>query len=301
MSSGDLPPDAAGRLGRAAFSSGLSVPDFAACLHMGMRPVGLVQGYCVMQWSWYGAGSPYAPSVYWAATGQQGALTSYRCPHGFGYGFGAGNADHRTWGCNVEQSWVTRAWLDGYATACQRMVEEARAAGAHGVIGVVDSSAHLVDGAIREFHMLGTAVVIEGADRPDEVWTTYLAGQRLAKLVEAGFFPVSVVAAMASIRVWSVCATEILLRGGYDSWGTVQPTDEIVQVADAEMQARRSARDQVRAVLGRDVLQGAELEVGWHEISEGDFERHCTLRGTRVRRVRDAEPLPAPAPTVTLR
>ena len=47
MSSADLPPETAGRLRRPAFSSGLTVPDFAACLQMGLRPVGLVQGYCV--------------------------------------------------------------------------------------------------------------------------------------------------------------------------------------------------------------------------------------------------------------
>jgi hypothetical protein len=299
MSDADLPPEAAGRLERAAFSSGLSVPDFAACLHMGMRPVGLVQGFCVMNWSWYGAGSPYASSVYWSSSASAGTLSSYSCPHGYGYGIGS--PEHRSWGCNIEQPWVTRAWLNGYTLAYQRMVEEAHDAGAHGVVGVIDTSTHLVEGAIREFHMYGTAVVLEDSPPPPTVWTTYLAGQRLAKLVDAGFFPVSVVASMASVRVWSVCATEILLRGGYDSWNVVRPGDEIVQVADAEMQARRVARDHLKGVLGHDVLQGAEMDVGWHEISEGDFERHCTMRGTRVRRVRVAEPLPAPVPTVTLR
>jgi len=149
--------------------------------------------------------------------------------------------------------------------------------------------------------MYGTAVVVEDSEAPPTVWTTYLAGQRLAKLVEVGYFPVSVVSSMASVRVWSVCETEILLRGGYDSWGAVRPTDEIVQVADAEMQARRLARDHLRSALGHDMLQGVELDIGWHEISEGDFERQCTLKGTRVRRVRDADPLPTPVPTVNLR
>ena len=35
---------------RAPSPSGLTVPDFAACLQMGLQPVGFVQGYCVMQW-----------------------------------------------------------------------------------------------------------------------------------------------------------------------------------------------------------------------------------------------------------
>ena len=295
----DLPPEAAGRLEQGPFSSALTVPDFAACLHMGLRPVALVQGYCVMRWSWYGVGSPYSASAFWGGwgSGTMQSISTYRCPHGYYMG----NSDHRVWGANVEQNWVSRAWKDGYDAAFQRMREEAAEAGAHGVIGVVDRSTHLLEGAIREFHMYGTAVVVEGADPPEQIWTSYLAGQRLAKLVEAGLFPVSVVAAMASVRVWAVCSTEILLRGGYDTWGTVRPTDEIVQVADAEMQARRLARDQIRRDLGGDALHGADLEVGWHEISEGDVERQCTLRGTRVRRFKDADPLPPPVPTVTLR
>lgn len=297
MSSADLPPETAGRLGRPAFSSGLTVPDFAACLQMGLRPVGLVQGYCVMKWSWYGAGSQYGTSAFWGGGGFGSSLSSYQCPH---YGY-TRNADHRSWGSNVEQPWVADSWGTGYNAAFGRMREEAAQAGAHGIVGVIDSSSHLVEGAIREFHMYGTAVVVEGADRPADIWTSYLSGPRLAKLVEAGFFPVSVVAAMASVRVWAVCSTEILLRGSYDTYGAVNPGDEIVQVADAEMQARRVARDRVKRGLGPDSLHGATLEVGWHEIGEGDFERHCTLRGTRVRRVKAADPLPAPVPTVSLR
>src|SRR5580693_10413549 len=56
---GDLPEAAVRRLESTAFSSGLTVPDFAACLDLGLRPIALVQGFCVMQWGWYGPGSGY--------------------------------------------------------------------------------------------------------------------------------------------------------------------------------------------------------------------------------------------------
>ena len=56
---GDLPEAALRRLESDTFSSGLSVPDFAACLELGLQPVSLVQGFCVMQWGWYGRGSSY--------------------------------------------------------------------------------------------------------------------------------------------------------------------------------------------------------------------------------------------------
>ena len=133
-------------------------------------------------------------------------------------------------------------------------------AGAHGIVGVVDTTSHLIDNGIREFHIYGTAVVVEGAAAPASIWTTYLAGQRLAKLLEAGLMPVSVVASMASVRIWPVCVTEILLSGGYDSWGAVQPGGDIDQVADAQMDARRLARDHVKHLLVQDALHGAKME-----------------------------------------
>ncbi len=291
----ELPPEAAQRLGRASWSSGLTVPDFAACLHMGMRPVGLVQGFCVMNWSWYGPGSAYMgmPGAYgrstWGTT-----IKNYRCPHGYA------GADHRSWGENFEQPWVTKAWTEGFVRAYQRMVEEAAAAGAHGVVGVVDTTSHLIDNGIREFHIYGTGVVVEGAAGPPSIWSTYLAGQRLAKLFEAGLTPITVVASMASVRVWAVCVTQILLNGRYDNWGAVQPGGDVDQVADAQMDARRLARDHMKYSLVQDALHGATMEVTEREIGEGDGEVNCTLRGTRVRRYKDVDPLPAPLPTVRL-
>lgn len=290
MSAPDIPSESAARVGGKTFSSGLSVADFAACTLMGLRPVALVQGYCVMSWGWFGTGGYYMPN-------QGAALSSYRCPHGY-YAMGP---EHRTWGQNSEQTWITEAWATGFNTAYHRMVEEATQAGAHGVVGVVDTARRILEGGIQEFHIYGTAVVVDGEQPPPRIWTSYLAGERLAKLIEAGLFPVSVAASMASILVQAVCATETLLHGSWDTYGIVNTTDEITQMADAEMQARRLARDRVRSTLGSDRLHGAGLETGWREIGAGLFERDCVLRGTRVRRFRDAEPLEPPRPVVVLR
>lgn len=289
-SGGGVPAEAARRLGGGAgFSSGLSIDDFAACLHMGLRPVGLVQGFCVMRWS-----SLASAGYVTAGRGYGQVINSYRCPHGYV------SAEHRTWGQNFEQPQLTEAWRQGYASAYRRLIEEAVDAGAHGVVGVVDRVAPLIEGGILEFHLLGTAIVVEGAERPSQPWSTYLAGQRLAKLVDAGFMPVSVVAANAAVRVWEVCSTEILLRGSYDSLGLVQPGQEIVQLADAAMAARRLARDHIRASLGTDALHGARMEVEERELAAGDREISCTLRGTRVRQFAAAAPSPIPRPTVRL-
>jgi uncharacterized protein YbjQ (UPF0145 family) len=295
---GDLPEAAVRRLESTAFSSGLTVPDFAACLELGLQPVALVQGFCVMQWGWYGAGSTYMRGMnpYVAGPDNAGAYSeTYRCPHGFV------SAEHRMWGQNVEQTWVEAAWTQGYGTAFGRMLEEARAHGAHGVIGVVDRVANVSDTGTTEFHFLGTAVVVEDGPAPagGVPWTTYLAGQRLTKSIEAGFMPVSVVAALASVRVWAYCMTEYLMEGSM-SWGAPTGPHPVEQVGRAHMAARQLARKHVRQQLGGDALHGAMIDVVTRELSQGDEVIDCTLRGNRMRRFKDFDPLALPRPTVRL-
>ena len=292
----DIPEAASRRLSGGAFTSALTVPDFAATLQMGMEPVGLVQGFCVMQWGWYGMGSPYLRGVN-PVGGQRGQYSeSWQCPHGFV------SNDHRTWGQNYEQSWVEAAWGQGFGTAYTRMVEEATAIGAHGIIGVIDSSEPLGDMGVIEFHIRGTAVKVTGGPPPPggKPWTTYLAGQRLAKLIEAGYVPVSIAAAVSSVRVWAYCVTEYLMEGRSYTWGAQTAATEIDQVAKAHMAARQVVREHVRSQLGGDSLHGAELSVSELELTEGDQVIECTLRGNRVRRFKEFDALGAPRPTVRL-
>ncbi len=300
---GDLPEAAGRRLASGSFSSGLTVPDFAACLQMGLRPVGLVQGFCVMQWGWYGAGSQYMRGMTpfgFGGDAPRGVYSeSYSCPHG---GFAYSN-EHRIWGQNYQQPWVEAAWAQGFGSAYSRMVEEAGAVGAHGVIGVVDTTRHLADMNVTEFHILGTAVVVEGAAAPPGAtpWTTYLAGQRLAKLVEAGYMPMSVVAALASVRVWAYCVTEMLMEGTLSRFGgNYLPVSEVEQLSRAHMAARSLAREHVRSQLGNDTLQGALIVANTQSLAQGDEVIECALRGTRVRRFKDFDPMDAPRPTVRL-
>jgi hypothetical protein len=295
---GDLPEAAVRRLESDTFSSGLTVPDFAACLELGLEPVALVQGFCVMRWGWYGAGTGFMRGVSPYAYGQQeaGAYSEiFRCPHGFV------STEHRMWGQNLEQPWVERAWLQGYGSAYSRMLEEAETMGAHGVIGVVDRVSHLADTGTTEFHFLGTAVRVDGGPPPagGTPWTTYLAGQRLTKSIEAGYMPVSVVATFASVRVWAYCMTEYFMEGR-SSWGLPMGSQEVEQVSRAHMAARQLARTHVRQQLAGDALHGARMVVQRRELSQGDEVLDCTLRGNRVRRFKDFDPVELPRPTVRL-
>jgi hypothetical protein len=290
-------PEAAGRrLAYESFTSGLSVNEFAACLHMGMRPVGLVQGFCAMRWVWrnvWGAGyaSRYSVVGYRTRT-----ITSYDCPH---YWQTRREADHRSWGANEEVITMEAAWEAGFGTALERMIAEARQLGAHGVVGVVDASHPLIDAGIREFHLTGTAVVVEGEEPSGDVWSTFLAGQRLAKLLEAGLAPVSVMGAVGAVAILPICVTELRERGRYDPTGIVNPEGEIAQISDAHMAVRRVARDRIRHQIGHDSLHGADLRT--EESYLGSYKAlFSTLRGTRVRRYADVDPLPPPVPTVRL-
>jgi hypothetical protein len=298
QSSAELPEAAVRRFHSGAFSSGLTVPDFAACLQLGLEPVGLVQGFCVMQWGWYGAGSSFmrGSNPYTMGAQSEGAYSeSYRCPHGYV------SAEHRMWGQNLEQPWVEAAWSAGYGAAYARMLDEATALGAHGVIGVVDRVTPVADSQTSEFHFLGTAVTVEDGPPPagGVPWTTYLAGQRLTKSIEAGFMPVAVVASMASVRVWAYCITEYQMEGGR-GWGNTTQAGEVEQVIRAHMAVRQLARKHVRQKLVGDALHGVQIDVEKRELAQGDEVIDCTIRGNRVRRFKDFDAVPSPRPTVRL-
>jgi uncharacterized protein YbjQ (UPF0145 family) len=280
MSPSDLPEAAERRLGHGAFSSGLSVADFAACLEMDLEPVGLVQGFCAMQWSSYAGGLRRGMTPY--GGGQGGYVENYQCPHGMISG------EHRMWGQNYQQTWIEAAWTEGFSSAYSRMLEEATALGADGIVGVVDTQSSLSDAGIIEFHLLGTAVKLKGAPvATGTPWTTYLAGQRLAKLFEAGYAPVSVVAVVSSVRVWAYCMTEYLMgSGGASMWAQNTTPMEIEQVVRAQSAARAIARKSARDQLHGDSLHGADLQVLEREFEQGDVEIQTLLRGNRVRRLK---------------
>ncbi len=307
----ELPEAATRRLAGGAWSSGLSVADFASCLDMGMEPVGYVQGYAVLQWSWFMATGGFGTGLGAGLAGIGGGwsrpsqghgqyVEQWQCPHGFV------SAEHRMYGANYELTWLEQSWAMGWGLATSRMVEEAKQLGASGVVGVVDPMRPLVGGSTVEFRASGTAVVVPDAPRPATPFSTYLSGQRLAKLIEAGFAPVAVVATLSAVRMLGYCITHYQLAGSTaGSWygagaGGVSGVGPVDQVNRAEAAARRLARERVRAQLGTDILHGATLERSEREIGEGDLSIQCTLKGTRARRFKDFDPLPDATPVVRL-
>jgi putative heavy-metal-binding protein len=295
----DLPEAVARRLGEGAWSSGLSVADFAAGAALGLEPAAAVQGYAVVQLTRYGQGY-YGRGVFgagstWGPPTERGVYGErWQCPHGFVSG------EHRTYGFNAEQSWAEEVWESSWHLARQRMVEEAEAAGAHGVIGVVDEVRQLLGWGVTEFRMSGTAVRVPGAARPKEPFTTFLAGQRLTKLLEAGFAPVSVAAALSSVQMYGYCLTHYQMAGtAVNSWSS-SGVHAIAQVNKAQRAARHVVRERIRHQLGSDSLHGAVLEQYEEEMGEGDLSIQCLMKGTRVRRYKAFDPLAEAEPVVRL-
>ncbi len=111
--------------------------------------------------------------------------------------------------------------------------------------------------------------------------------------------PVAVVAALASVRVWAYCMTEYLMEGTM-AWGGPQGPQLVDQVTKAHMAVRQLARKHVRQQLAGDELHGAMIAVDNRGLSQGDEVIDCTLRGNRVRRFKDFDPIALPRPTVRL-
>jgi hypothetical protein len=165
---------------------------------------------------------------------------------------------------------------------------------------VVDTETPLSESGIIEFHVRGTAVtIVDAPAATDAPWSTYLAGQRLTKIFEAGYAPVSIVVAISSLRVWAYCITEYLMGGSGGVWGNPN-SSEVEQLVRAQTHVRAAVRSAARNQLHGDALHGAALAVREREFEHGDYELQALLRGNRIRRFRDFEALAVPQPMVRL-
>ncbi len=179
-----LPPAAVARLARAKDSgvrtSLLAVDSQAGLDTAGFAPVGEVMGSTVLHlgWQgyagcgWYGGGMggfsmPFQVSTQVAAPGSGLAFAPY-----------------------------LDALDAGWKTAIGRMLAEARALGADGIVGVRLSEDRFEQGN-REFLALGTAVRSLGQVHTNRPFATTLGGSDLAKLLRAGWVPAAVMVCLS--------------------------------------------------------------------------------------------------------
>jgi uncharacterized protein YbjQ (UPF0145 family) len=273
-----LPPAAAARMQRfqadGVRTSLLDVPGVTSVTGVGLPPVGEVMGCMVQHIGWQGFGGCgyYGPGAGWGL----GTVTS---------GSGARFAGYRPY---------VDALYRGYDMAIGRMVTEAQAMGADGVVGVRLTVEHFGQDN-REFVALGTAVRGRGTLRPPRPFVTDLPGADVAKLMHAGWVPVTIAIGIAVAVRHDDYATQYQAR----AWGQnteVSGYTELVQHvrADARHAFERHAS---RAGADGAVVSHMDLHIWEQEPSEGhrDHVAESTVFGTTIARFARG-----PAPTRAL-
>lgn len=281
-----LPPAAAERIARFAGggprTSLLPVPGAAGLQSVGLETVGEAMGCIVTSIGfagWQGCGYyGYGGGGLGGLGGGLGGL-----PGGF-----AGPLSPRTVTSSTSSRYGGyRPYVDalyrGYGTATSRMVAEAAALGADGVVGVRFQVSHL-DSGTREFMALGTAVRARSRTRPAKVFVTDLAGQEVAKLMHAGWVPVEI-------------ARGISVAIRHDDWATQQQASwgsgntEVTGYTELVSHVRADARNRFAQQLkasGADgaVISNAALRVWEVEPAENhrDHVAESMVFGTTVAR-----------------
>ncbi len=284
-------PDAAGG-GPRPRTSALSVAEAAAVRRLGLEPVGMVLGTIVLQVVSSVAGSAGfggGPSAMagWGGGPAGGSYTSYPCVHMMGAA-----AEH--WGFNAEDAGYASSVGSGFATAVARLVEEAKALGAHGVIGVRVDVGDLVGGwSTWTFRATGTAVALPGSPVPSEPFTTNASGTHVERLVAMGLAPARLVTGVGACYVRPNCRT----RGDLLAPGTI---DQIPQAIDVARDRARAAVREAARHHGQGVVHTDWTDRRLPSWGEGWIQSAVAI-GTAVRRFGPRQAPAAPRPVVPLR
>jgi uncharacterized protein YbjQ (UPF0145 family) len=230
---GELPLNAERRLERmgregGAFTSELSVAEFALAHQLGLRPLAQVMGSCIYQVGWQYAGE-----------------ASYRGPETY----------------SQELRVISDAWNEARSRALARLKGEAALLQADAVVGVHLRSGHYdwAENSV-EFAVLGTAVRDANAVRHGEAILTDLSLQDYAKLRAAGIEPCGLVAATSCFFV--LASTETQMMGGLIGQLAYRENQELVPYTQGVYEARETVlarlTDQLRAA-GADGMVGVKI------------------------------------------
>ena len=253
-SSLDLPEAAVRRLESSAFSSGLTVPDFAACLDLGLQPVGLVQGFCVMRWGWYGSGSGYMRGLNPYAAGPQTTVATRRrigaptatCRTSIGCGA-------RTWSRPGSKRRGPRGYLGLRSDAGRGTVDRRPRSDRRGGPGD-QPGRHGNDRVPFHGHR------DQGRGRPapgGRGAVDHLSGGSAADQVHRGGIHAGGRRGHHGLGEGVGLLHDRVPDGGKPGWGGPTSPYEVEQVSKAHMAVRQLARKQVRQQLMGDTLHGA--------------------------------------------
>jgi len=286
-----LPPAAQARVDRARSSgvrsSLLSVPGHVGIESCGFEPVGEVMG-CIVEYIGF---QGYGGCGWYGAYGAPGAWGGgYAAPPTVTSGSGSGWAGFAPY---------VNALYHGWDTALHRMLTEARALGADGVVGVSLTEQHLGTGN-REFVALGTAVRSTGATHVSRPFTTTLAGQDVAKLVHSGWMPAAIIVGISV----AIRHDDYRTFAAQRAWAANVEVDGYTELVTA---VRADARRQLERRTAHSGAEGAILDspvrLSVHELEAGESHRdhvaESSVLASAVVRFHRAETLP-PTPTMVL-
>lgn len=283
-----LPPAAHERIERQRASgtagSLFSAPAAAAAKSAGLVPTGEVFGSLVMNLGWSGTGCNYFGMYGRGMGGGLGAGGGFGgggfASGGMGGGgiFGGGNmysyqtpvttsGDH---GGYAGFAPYVKAFEHGWHGAIERMLAEARALGAEGVVGVQVNRVR-IDNAAYEFSAIGTAVrsvdtSLVARPAPGAVWYANLSAEDCASAIHSGFQPREMALGLSVATKHE----DYQLKQQRSAWAGNQEIDGLTLLVNA---ARHDARNQLVARAKRDGGAGADLVITHTNVSE--FETPC--------------------------
>lgn len=270
-----LPPSARSRIAHAAESraagSLLSVPDTTALAAVGFSPIGEVMGCMVEQIGWR-SGMSCGASYGWneARTLVSGGVDRWK-------GLGP----------------YVEAVYRGWHTALRRLLLEATALGADGVVGIRLSRQTMGIDSF-EFLALGTAVRGTGA-RATRPFTTDLSGADVSKLLHAGWVPTGIAVGIAA----ALRHDDYLIRRQRGVWANNTPIDGYTDLVNA---ARHQARTQFEAharTHGGEVALVSSMDLKiWEQEPSKDHTDHvaeATIIGTVATSYRRTPMTPRPS------
>lgn len=228
----------------------LSVPGAVGAEAAGFTPVGDVMGSVVHQTGWAG------PST-WAAD---------------------------------QIKLLAELLYRGYATALDRLEEEATALGADGVLGIEFTITSLDDVA-QEFVALGTAVRAATDRRPRRPFTTFLPGQDVGKLMQAGWVPVRVAVGVAGQAMFDKYHRPSQTRVWAGNFEVDMPTKLVTDV-------RAAARAEFAREIGDCGADGgivSDMNVQAWPVHDYAVAGIATVIGTAIARFHEGRTAPTSA------
>jgi uncharacterized protein YbjQ (UPF0145 family) len=277
-----------------AFTSALSVQEFAAIRSVGFTPVGQVLGSAVYNVGWSYSGCGYVGGFGYSRYGSNAGGFS-----GMGMGYGGGWSPAPV----VDVPAVRQLLEQARHRAVERMRVEAGGLGGDGVVGVRLSVRSFYGNGL-EFMAIGTAVRADGAKRPKQPFTSDLSGQDFAKLLRSGWVPVDLVQGVGAV----IRHDDWAQRMQQSSWVNQEMVGSTQLVTAARSAARDSiAQDAAKRGAHTIVLQQMQLNIFEARCAYGGEDAHdhladAFLWGTAIVPVsRSAEPVPVHAPLPMLR